>query len=80
MGVVSRYLVCDFEFMAATWLHATGTCVQGGYTALVWAAIKGHVDCLRLLLDAGANANAKDNVRIFGCVESVVVWNACFLS
>ncbi len=38
--------------------------VQGGGTALKTAAIYGHADCVRLLLDAGADKNAKDNVRV----------------
>ncbi len=36
---------------------------QGGNTALIWAGYKGHADCARLLLDAGADKNAKDKVR-----------------
>jgi hypothetical protein len=38
---------------------------QEGRTALVWAAHCGHADCARLLLDAGADKNAKDEVRPF---------------
>src|SRR5690606_1223799 len=30
-----------------------------GHTALMWAAAAGHVDVARLLLDAGASANAR---------------------
>jgi ankyrin repeat protein len=37
---------------------------QGGYTALIWAAIIGHEDCVRLLLDAGANKEAKNKVCV----------------
>ena len=36
---------------------------QNGHTALMCAAESGHVDCARLLLDAGADMNAKDVVR-----------------
>ncbi len=36
---------------------------QSGKTLLVYAATNGHADCARLLLDAGADANAADNVR-----------------
>ena len=36
---------------------------QDGRTALMNAAIGGHVGCARLLLDAGADQEAKDNVR-----------------
>jgi hypothetical protein len=28
------------------------------------AAEKGHADCVRLLLDAGADKNARNNVRL----------------
>ena len=35
---------------------------QDGRTALIWAAIGGHADCVRLLLDAGADRNAQENV------------------
>ena len=36
---------------------------QGGNTALLWAAGNGQLDCMRLLLDAGADKDAKSNVR-----------------
>ena len=36
---------------------------QCGWTALFLAAFEGHADCARLLLDAGADMNAKDDVR-----------------
>lgn len=39
---------------------------QYGRTSLVFAAEKGHADCVRLLLDAGADKNAKDRVRRVG--------------
>ncbi len=35
---------------------------QNGYTALIWAARDGKPDCVRLLLDAGVNKDAKDKV------------------
>ena len=37
---------------------------QNGYTALMWAADTGKASCVRLLLDAGANKELKDNVRV----------------
>ena len=36
---------------------------QGGETALICAAHYGRTDCVRLLLDAGACMEAKDQVR-----------------
>ncbi len=45
------------------WHWHTGTLTQGGWTALMRAAIEGHADCVRLLLDAGAYKDNKHNVR-----------------
>lgn len=39
--------------------------MQDGYTALIWAAENGHVECVQLLLDAFANANSVTKVRAF---------------
>jgi hypothetical protein len=36
---------------------------QDGWTALISAAQEGHTDCARLLVKAGANKEAKNNVR-----------------
>jgi hypothetical protein len=38
--------------------------LQGGSTALMWAVLAGHVDCVRLLLGAGADKEAKDKVCV----------------
>jgi hypothetical protein len=40
-----------------------GTRAQNGSTALILTAQRGHADCARLLIDAGADANVKDEVR-----------------
>ena len=37
--------------------------LQGGYTLLHWAVMKGHLETARLLLDRGAYKEAKDGVR-----------------
>jgi hypothetical protein len=37
--------------------------LQDNRTALIWAAFHGQAHCVRLLLDAGADKNAKDKVR-----------------
>jgi ankyrin repeat protein len=36
---------------------------QVGATALIWAASGGHANCVRLLLDAGADTEAKNQAR-----------------
>ena len=41
----------------------TGKYTQNGFTALILAAASGHVDCVRLLIDAGADKDAMDDVR-----------------
>ncbi len=38
--------------------------MQVGRTALIQAAEKGNIDCARLLVEGGADTEAKDNVRI----------------
>ena len=37
---------------------------QIGWTALFYAALNGRTDCVRLLIDAGADTEAKCNVRV----------------
>jgi hypothetical protein len=39
------------------------------------AADNGHADCVRLLIDAGADKDAKDNVRVSRCSAAVL----CFI-
>ena len=36
--------------------------LQDGWTPLIWAAGRGHADVVRLLLSAGANIEAADEV------------------
>ncbi len=44
---------------------------QGGWTALIYAAAYGGADCARLLIDAGADKEAKINVRhMMSCLQS----------
>ena len=47
--------------MIASWCVELWTS-QEGWTALVWAADEGHLDVVGLLLDRGADIEAKDNV------------------
>ena len=42
--------------------HNNTTLSQSGWTALIGAAGSGHVNCVPLLLDAGADAGAQDEV------------------
>ncbi len=49
--------------VAFQWRANSGPGTQNGRTALVWAALCGHVDCVRLLIDAGADTDVEDNVR-----------------
>ncbi len=37
---------------------------QVGRTALIWAAHNGQVNCVRLLMNGGADKNAQDKVRV----------------
>jgi ankyrin repeat protein len=52
-----------------------GAKAQNGKTALISASENGHVECARLLLDAGADKDAKTEVRgVFVClIEFVMV-------
>ena len=36
---------------------------QHGYTALMWAAVRGNLDCLEHLIAKGANLNVQNMVR-----------------
>ncbi len=51
-----------------------GWCIsQDGYTALIYAVLDsaqwGRTECVRLLIDAGADTNSKDNVRVVAAVH-----------
>jgi hypothetical protein len=37
---------------------------QLGWSALIWAACNGHAECVRLLIDAGADTEATDEVHL----------------
>ena len=41
-------------------------CAQCGGTALIGAAQNGHIDCVKLLVDAGANTKSMNLVRARG--------------
>jgi ankyrin repeat protein len=42
----------------------SNTTSQGRHTALLFAASRGHADCVRLLLERRADIRARDRVRI----------------
>jgi hypothetical protein len=48
-------------------------CTQNDDSALVLAAEKGHADCVQLLLDAEADKEAKNKVRVL----AVSFWFCC---
>jgi hypothetical protein len=53
-------------------------CAQEGFTALIAAAREGHSDCVRVLLDAGADKNATDKVRASAGLECGPGCVGCF--
>jgi hypothetical protein len=55
-----------------------GTRAQNGFTALLSTVLKDHADCVRLLVDAGADMNATTNVRDSRSVGSGRIGRACF--
>ena len=58
-------LMCSRAFVAHTRAHArVYACVYDGYTALIWAAREGHADAVELLVKAGADLTAQDNVSV----------------
>ncbi len=44
---------------------------QRGSTALMDAAWSGHANCVRVLIDAGADTDAKNEVRVGRCFVDV---------
>ncbi len=47
--------------------------MQNGNTALMSAAFEGHVECVRVLLQAGADPSMANNVRLVGEEDVVEV-------
>ena len=50
-------------FTAGFSVHIGKSHVQEGETALIWSSENGHTECVRLLVEASANTEAKENVR-----------------
>ena len=46
--------------------HALCPAAQKGTTALIWASICGHESVVKVLLEAGADKEAKNEVRVSG--------------
>ena len=70
------FFTLRFMFNLGTFFVCVGGPVlQNGFTALICASDRGQTDCVRLLLDAGADKEAKSNVRrrslFFICVFSI---------
>ena len=53
--------LCELDFEC---LKNCKFLTQDGFTALTFAVESDRLDCARLLLEAGANTEAKDRVRI----------------
>ena len=56
--------------MASYYIHLS---LQFGHTPLIEASYWGHVGCVQLLLDRGAQDNLQDHVRDL-CEECCVCW------
>ena len=48
---------------AADLTSVTPLSIQAGKTALIWAAARGHTECVDLLVNAGADVFVETNVR-----------------
>jgi hypothetical protein len=56
-----RHVCCACVLIAAA-AHLANTRAQRGHSALMIAAMFGRADCVRLLVDAGADKEAKNEV------------------
>ncbi len=63
LPVFSRVLLASDHVHGLVSLQYYCSCIQDGTTALLYAAMNGHADCARLLLDAGADLETTDVVR-----------------
>ncbi len=84
IGVIILILdvVFCFAFVPSSRRRRSGrsTCfsrTQEGYTALMSAAFYGQIDCARLLVEGGADMDAKDNVR-YTCMHRVFIRHISF--
>ena len=58
MGCVLFVHVCDIEGSNYNVYYS----LQDGQTALMWASSKGHLECVKDLLDKGAKVNMQNKV------------------
>ena len=58
IGCVLFVHVCDIEDSNYNVYQS----LQDGWTALMWASYKGHLDCVKNLLDKGAEVNMQNKV------------------
>ena len=57
-------LCMQVAIAAKQYVRGWGCKSPSGRTALMRAAVGGHADCARLLIDAGADKDAKSRVRV----------------
>ncbi len=57
------FLHASVEASSSAHWHIARAHSQSGQTALICAATRGHADCVWLLLDAGADKDARGEVR-----------------
>ncbi len=63
-GMRTYHPCCDVRMHYHVCAARFGTFeAQDGWTALIYAAVNCHADCVRLLLNAGAEKEVKDVVR-----------------
>jgi hypothetical protein len=76
--LVDLFMVCALSCRALgdvashhfVYVSATVDFNQFGSTTLLMAAAKGHAQCVRLLVQSGANMDAKDRVRIVNLLRA----------
>ncbi len=65
----SLVLILTKELTAGVSTVVSLSLKKEGFTALIAAASAGHIDCVKLLLDRGAEVNTADPVSIFTVLD-----------